>query len=297
MRSILITVLTLAALGLAGCGHAASTASTASITRSSTPSTTNPASASTTPAGEPTSTPALTGQTQTGPGPSLSTTNVVPTARQAAAAFAVVYARYLDGLASAEALPDASAQVRRQAGQLMPVVARRGRLTVKSVVAVANGSTLIAQLADQAHSFQVQLTVAPVSGRQKVVALVPPDFDSLLAPPPRPIPAPLGSAPPQHAAREFLTGYLAWQYGHGRISTIHAATRSLLTQLNANPPNVPPAFRSRHARVVALGLRAAPGGTWTVFVNLTDGEETYELTVTVVRKHGRWLVTSVNFAQ
>lgn len=277
MRSTLATLLTLAAVLLAGCGRAATTP------RPSPPTTTNPATTSTASPGAP---------------PSSSTTTAPAAARQTAAVFAAAYARYLDGLLDAAALPDASAQVHSQAGQLMPAAARRGPLTVKSVTARGGGSTFTATLADRAHSFEVQLTVlAAAGGGEQVVGVVPPDFDSLLAPAPRPIPQPSGSAPAQHVAREFLAGYLAWLYGHARVSAIHDATRLLLAQLSANPPNVPPAFQSRYAHPVAVGLTAAADGGWTAYASVTDGQQTYELTLTIMRDHGGWLVSNVNSPQ
>jgi hypothetical protein len=85
-----------------------------------------------------------------------------------------------------------------------------------------------------------------------------------------------------------------WLYGQGRVSTIHDATAALLAQLKAHPPNIPPSLQGLHPRLAALGMqRHAPG--WQALANVTDGRQTYDLTLTVVSDHGRWLVSDVSY--
>ena len=178
-----------------------------------------------------------------------------PSLLQVARTFTVAYAHYLDASLPAAALPDATAQVRAQPGQLMPAQARRGPLAVQSVGQAPAGSTFIAQLADRGHRFTVQLTVAALSGRGLVVGVVPPDFDSLVGPPTRPIPQPPGSTAPAATARRFLHGYLPWLYGQGPVTANAHATGPLLAALMTHPPNIPPSMHGLHPRVAALGMQ------------------------------------------
>jgi len=266
------TLLAIAIAGpLAGCGgstHTPSSGSPAASARSS-------------------STSAMASATRTDPRRPAS-----PSLLHAAMTFAVAYAHYLDARLPAAALPDASAQVRAQAGQVMSARARRGPLAVKSVAPVPGGSTFMAQLADRAHRFTIQLTLAPVSGRGLVVGVVPPDFDSLVGPPTRPISQPAGSTAPAATARRFLHGYLPWLYGHEPVAVDAGATGALLGALKAHPPNIPPSMQGLHSRLAALGLQRQ-GGAWQALANVTDGRETYELILTLTQTRGRWFVSSV----
>jgi hypothetical protein len=215
-----------------------------------------------------------------------------PSADEAVAAFAPSYARYLDGQIGADALPDITARARVQVGQLLPAKARLGRLTVRSLTASSGASTFIARLADRAHSFDVQLTVARVGERELIVTVIPPDFDSLLAAPPRPVPQAPGSARAERSARVFLAGYLRWLYGQASLPTIEHATPGLLAGLTSHPPRIPPATRSLHAAVAAIAMQRHGRG-WQALPSVTDGRETYELVLTLTQARGRWLVSSV----
>jgi len=37
--------------------------------------------------------------------------------------------------------------------------------------------------------------------------------------------------------------------------------------------------------------------TWTALINVTDGQDTYNLGLTVAQEHGRWLVNRVSSPQ
>ena len=211
-----------------------------------------------------------------------------------AAAFAGAYARYLDGLLPAAALPSSMSTARAQAGPVISPADRAGALSVQSLEPLAGGQTFAAQLRDRAHTFAVQLTVGRVGSRWLIIGLQPPDLDSILHTQHRPIAQPSGSAAAARAARAFMGGYLPWLYGEGRASAIHDATAALLGQLRAHPPNIPPSLQGLHPRLAALGMeRGAPG--WQALANVTDGRQTYDLTLTVVSDHGRWLVTDVSY--
>ena len=211
--------------------------------------------------------------------------------------FAVAYGAYLDGRVPAATLPDASASARSQVGPPIPAAQRGGTLALAAVAQIGGGPSYIVSLRDRAHTFGAQLTLTATARGWVVSAVSPPDLDTILGPPARPIQPPAGSGPAEQAARAFLAGYLTWLYGHGPADAIADATSSLRAQLKANPPNVPPAFQSRHGRLVALGLKSTPGDAWTGYASVTDGQETYELTVTVVHDHSRWLVSNVNSPQ
>lgn len=211
-----------------------------------------------------------------------------------ASAFAGAYARYLDGVVPAAALPSSTSTARAQAGPVIPPDGRAGALVLQSLQPLAGGQTFGAQLRDRAHTFAVQLTVGRVGSRWLIVGLQAPDLDSILHTQNRPIPQPSGSAAAAKAARAFMGGYLPWLYGEGRVSQVHDATAALLAQLKAHPPNIPPSLQGLHPRLAALGMqRHAPG--WQALANVTDGRQTYDLTVTVVSDHGRWLVSDVSY--
>ena len=211
-----------------------------------------------------------------------------------AAAFAGAYARYLDGLLPAAALPASTPTARAQAGPLIPPADRAGALVAQPLQPLSGGQTFAAQLRDRAHTFAVQLTVGRVGSRWLIVGLQAPDLDSILHTQNRPIPQPSGSAAAARAARAFIAGYLPWLYGQGQVSAIHDATAGLIGQLKAYPPNIPPSLQGLHPRLAALGMqRRAPG--WQALANVTDGRQTYDLTLTVVRDHGRWLVSDVSY--
>jgi hypothetical protein len=235
---------------------------------------------------------AATRSTSSTPAARHSAPRVTPAA--VAAAFAGAYARYLDGLLSAAALPSSTPTARARAGPVIPPADRAGALSVQSLQPLAGGQTFAAQLRDRAHTFAAQLTVGRVGSRWQIVGLHAPDLDSILHTQNRPIPQPSGSAGAARAARAFMGGYLPWLYGEARVSAIHGATLALLGRLKAHPPNIPPSLQGLHPRLAALGMeRHAPG--WQALANVTDGRQTYDLTLTVVSDHGRWLVSDVSY--
>lgn len=284
MRPRSATLILLAAVVAAGCGG----------TRTPSTSTGTPTGAASSPS--PSYSPGDTSSTSSKRSTRSRPRPIRPSAARVASTFSSAYARYLDGALPAAALPDATAQARAEAGQLMPARARQGTLKMRSVAAVPGGSTFIAQLADRAHSFDVQLTVGRVRGRQLVTGLVPPDFDSILGPATQPIPQPAGSGSAQQAARAFMAGYLPWLYGKAPVTAIRAAAPAVVASLKAHPPNIPPAMQGLHPRLAALGMqRQGPG--WLALANVTDGHETYTLQALLKQANGQWMVTSVGLPQ
>ncbi len=212
----------------------------------------------------------------------------------AAALFAGAYVRFLDGVGSAAALPDATPAVRALAGQAGPVPAsrRRGTLVLAQLRQTQRpGASYFVAAHDRAHTFYAQVTLSQEHGRWVVVQLTPPDFVQALASagPPAPAP-PRASAAPETAARRFLQGYLRWLYGQAPLHAIENATTGLLTDLKSHPPRIPPAMRSLHATVAAIAMQRH-GGRWQALPNVTDGRETYELVLTLTQRRGRWLVS------
>lgn len=213
-----------------------------------------------------------------------------------AGAFASAYVRFLDGELGAGGLPDASAKVRALAARAgaIPPGKRRGTLMLVQLhpAAGVKGQYLLAAR-DAAHTVYAQLEVGVVAGQWTVSNLVPPDFVQSFAGPGPPAPAPPpGSAAAEGAARAFLSGYLPWLYGHGPLAAVRDASQALLTRLKANPPRIPPTMIALHASVVALGMqRDGPG--WQALPNITDGEQSYELVLSVRRVKSRWLVSNI----
>ncbi len=206
--------------------------------------------------------------------------------------FAAAYARYLDGQLPAAALPDATAAARSQAGARLPAAAHAGELAVASIQALPGQRSFVVGFSDRAHRFSAQLTVAPDHARWRVTQVLAPDLDSILR-----SSAPIRLPPRSHAAsgaaRQFLSGYLAWLFGQAPAIAIHDGTPPLVARLRAHPPRVPPTLRHVQLRLVAIGMQPVRGD-WTALANVTDGQQTYELTLAVVRRGGRWLVNSVH---
>jgi len=96
------------------------------------------------------------------------------------------------------------------------------------------------------------------------------------------------------AAQRFLTGYLAYLYGHAPITAVRGATPALLRSLRAHPPLVPPAMRARSPRVLSLHPAPAPLGFLGVSALVNDGElASYQVVVLLAPKRGRLLVSTV----
>ncbi len=98
-------------------------------------------------------------------------------------------------------------------------------------------------------------------------------------------------------AHRFLTGYLAYLYGHAPAAAITAATPALLRLLRVRPPLVSPAMRARQPRVLALRPTSAPTGMLGVSALIGDGElAQYSVGLLLEREHRRLLVSAVEAA-
>jgi hypothetical protein len=225
------------------------------------------------------------------------TTITGPSEQTAASLFAGAYVRFLDGAGTASGLPEATPTVRALAGQTgaIPAAHRRGTLLITELrQAVGAGNSYLVAARDDAHTFYAQITLAERHGGWLVVALTPPDFEQVLAPPGPPPPAPpRGSAAAEVVARLFLRGYLPWLYGQAPLKTITAATSELLAGLKAHPPRIPPTTRALRPTVAAIAMQRRGRG-WLALPNISDGRETYELLLTLAQTRGRWLVSNVS---
>jgi hypothetical protein len=233
--------------------------------------------------------------TRTGPGVVVTSSSApvrgeLPSGLESSAvrAFAVTYGRYLDGRLPATALTDATPTAQAQAGAPIPARSRAGNPTVAYIHRAPGADSFTVGYRDRAHSCSAQLALARRQTRWQITQVVAPDLDSILRPS-RAIPLTPGSGAAAMAARRFLYGYLPWLYGHARATAIHAGSEQLIDQLKAHSPRVPTTLQHVHPRLVGLGTQHARGA-WIALANVTAGQQTYELTVTVAR----WRVTKVN---
>jgi hypothetical protein len=102
------------------------------------------------------------------------------------------------------------------------------------------------------------------------------------------------SAPARTVARRFLDGYLDHLYGHAPARAVRDTVPALSRSLAGRRLIVPPAMRSLHPRVIALGSAPAPPGLIGVSATVNDGElASYQLELILARAHGRLLVATV----
>jgi hypothetical protein len=209
-----------------------------------------------------------------------------------ARAFGSAYARYLDDELAVDRLPSLTSVARGQAGPPLPLRTRAGTTRVVNVRELGDGAQYVLDLRDHAHTFSVQVSVQRVGARDVIDTVVPPDIDSIVHSTGHAAAPPRGSAAAEAAARRFLAGYLPWLYGHGELARIRNASRSLRAFLRAHVPVIPPTSTGLHGRVAAVGMRRSKSG-WTALVNVTDGQETYQIDLSLVQMHQRWLATKV----
>lgn len=131
-----------------------------------------------------------------------------------------------------------------------------------------------------------------------------PSPPSTSAPPPEPQPAagvegtaaPAAALPPEprRVARRFLSGYLAFIYGRGPAGAIEGGDPGLVARLVRSRVRVPPAARRREPRVVELRAPRDDRQRLQVTALIDDGGVAqYPISLTLVRRGGRWLVTGM----
>ena len=95
----------------------------------------------------------------------------------------------------------------------------------------------------------------------------------------------------ERAARVFLHGYLGYLYGQDRASAIRGATVAFTHSLPPRAPNLSPAMRAKHARVVSLHAAPAPAGLIGVTALVNDGSLIdYPIALRLARQGGLLLV-------
>jgi hypothetical protein len=101
----------------------------------------------------------------------------------------------------------------------------------------------------------------------------------------------------ERVAHRFLTGYLAYLYGHSGLAEIRDASGSLERSLGEHPPRVSLTMRTRHPHVVSLAPVTAPDGAVDVSAVVNDGGVAdYTINLLVSREGGRLLVTGIGGA-
>lgn len=103
---------------------------------------------------------------------------------------------------------------------------------------------------------------------------------------------PLSTVGAPRTVAAFLRGFLAWSYGHAPASAITHATAGFMAQVRSDPPNVTPADRREHTRI--LGIRIVAGHPTVAIVDLAPiGGVPYELGFYLAHTDGRWQISQL----
>jgi hypothetical protein len=101
----------------------------------------------------------------------------------------------------------------------------------------------------------------------------------------------------QDAARSFLATYVPFTYAQLAANKIRADDEQLQAHIAANPPEVPAWVHRLHPKVSTLAIIPArladAGAGWAATVTVTDGMESYQVSVKIAPRPQRWLVTSI----
>jgi len=114
-----------------------------------------------------------------------------------------------------------------------------------------------------------------------------------------PAPGPLsgaGNAPvpaAASAARKFMSGYLAYLYGHAPGRQIEAATPHLIATIGRGNAPVAPAARRLRPVVVALGAREPSGNVLHITALVSDGIARYPVRFVMVHDQRGWETTAL----
>ena len=219
--------------------------------------------------------------------------------RAVATTVAQAYARYLDGQLPAQRLPAPTPQALATAPNSGPLPARLHVTRVRLTNLTGDGDSWTAHFAIiDTHGRQTttaQLVLSATDGPWKLADLIPPDPDTLITPTP-PALRPAGPAAARRAALGFTHSYLGYTYDHPAADQLHDLTPTLRAAIAANPPRVPTAIRALHPRVASLAL-TRDGARWLVDANVTDGQDTYQVTSLVGDIRGDWLVVALRPAE
>ena len=218
--------------------------------------------------------------------------------RAVATTVARVYARHLDNQLSAQPLPGLTPQamaIARQSGPL-PAPLHVTQVQLTSVTGAAGNWTADFAIRDT-HGRQTasgQLVLSATGDQWQVTELIPPDPDTLIAPNP-PAGPPTGPAAARRAALGFTQSYLAYTYGHAAARQLGDLTPELQAAIAAHPPQVPAATQALHPRIASVAL-TRDGARWLANANVTDGQNTYQVTSILARIRSDWLAIALRSA-
>ena len=103
---------------------------------------------------------------------------------------------------------------------------------------------------------------------------------------------PVTTAGAPRAVAAFMPSFLAWSQGRAPASAIRHATAGFLAHARSHPPNVTPAQRREHARVLLIRILA--GHPTVAVVDLASaGGVPYELDFYMVHADGRWQISQL----
>ena len=215
--------------------------------------------------------------------------------RAVAATVARAYARYLDSQLPAQRLPALTPQALATARNSGPLPARLHVTQVRLTSLTGGGDSWTAHFAIRdTHGRQTttaQLVLSATDGPWKLAELIPPDPDMLTTPTPPALP-PTGPAAARRAALTFTPSYLDYTYDHPAAGQLHDLTPALRAAIAANPPQAPADIRALHPRIASLAL-TRDGARWLADANVTDGQDTYQVTSILARVRGEWLIVAL----
>jgi len=218
--------------------------------------------------------------------------------RAVATTVARAYARYLENQLSAQRLPALAPQamaIARQGGPL-PAPLHVTQVQLTSVSGSASSWTAHFAIRDirGRQTTSARLVLCATGGQWQVTELIPPDPDTLIAPDP-PALSPTGAAAARRAALGFTQSYLAYTYGRAAARQLRNLTPELQAAIAANPPQVPAATRALDPRIASVAL-TRDGARWLAAANVTDGQNTYQVTSVLAHIRGGWLAIALSSA-
>ena len=218
--------------------------------------------------------------------------------RAVAATVARAYARYLANQRPARRLPALTPQALATARNSGPLPARLHVTQVRLTTLTGAGYSWTAHYAISdtrgRQTTTTQLVLSATGGPWKVRELIPPDPDTLMTPNQPALP-PTGPAAARRAALAFTHSYLDYTYNHPVADQLHDVTATLRAAITTNPPQVPAAVRALHPRIATLAL-TPDGARWLADANVTDGQDTYQVTSILARVRGEWLIVALRSA-
>jgi hypothetical protein len=96
------------------------------------------------------------------------------------------------------------------------------------------------------------------------------------------------------AVRRFLTGYLPYLYGRASAGRVAPVTPSVAQALRSGSARVTPAQRRQHPRVGGVKVTGQTTHSALAAVQVVGaGAAPFQLTLTVERREGRWVISDL----